>query len=77
MAFTVHVLHFFYSDDDGVLVGFRDGNIKYVYQEQRLAGTMGVWAEPFTTLRLQKIFNLYRTRMKEQISLPILTGTGI
>ena len=22
-------------------------------------GTMGVWAEPFTTLRLQKIFNLY------------------
>ena len=49
---------FFYSDDDGLLVGFRDGDYKYVYAEQRLAGTMGVWAEPFTKLRLQKIFNL-------------------
>jgi hypothetical protein len=25
-----------------------------------LGGTMGVWAEPFTKLRLQKIFNLYQ-----------------
>jgi arylsulfatase len=49
---------FFYSDDDGLLVGMRKGDWKYVYSEQRLAGTMGVWAEPFTTLRLQKIFNL-------------------
>ena len=49
---------FFYSDDDGLLVGFRDGDYKYVYAEQRLPGTMGVWAEPFTRLRLQKIFNL-------------------
>lgn len=31
---------------------------KYVFSEQRKEGTMGVWAEPFTTLRLQKIFNL-------------------
>ena len=50
--------HFFYSDDDGLLVGYRKGDYKYVYSEQRLPGTMGVWAEPFTTLRLQKIFNL-------------------
>jgi arylsulfatase A-like enzyme len=49
---------FFYSDDDGLLVGMRQGYYKYVFAEQRLAGTMGVWAEPFTTLRLQKIFNL-------------------
>lgn len=49
---------FFYSDDDGLLVGTRKGDYKYVYSEQRLAGTMGLWAEPFTTLRLQKIFNL-------------------
>jgi arylsulfatase len=49
---------FFYSDDDGLLVAFRKGDLKYVYSEQRLAGTMGLWAEPFTTLRLQKIFNL-------------------
>jgi arylsulfatase A-like enzyme len=49
---------FFYSDDDGLLVGFRDGDYKYVFSEQRMQGTMGLWAEPFTTLRLQKIFNL-------------------
>jgi arylsulfatase A-like enzyme len=49
---------FFYSDDDGLLVALRKGDYKYVYAEQRLAGTLGVWAEPFTKLRLQKIFNL-------------------
>jgi len=51
---------FFYSDDDGLLVGLREGDYKYVFAEQRLAGTMGVWAEPFTKLRLQKIFNLFQ-----------------
>jgi arylsulfatase len=25
-----------------------------------MEGTMGLWAEPFTTLRLQKIFNLFQ-----------------
>lgn len=49
---------FFYSDDDALLVGMRQGDYKYVFSEQRMQGTMGVWAEPFTTLRLQKIFNL-------------------
>ena len=49
---------FFYSDDDGLLVAYRHGDYKYVFSEQRMQGTMGLWAEPFTTLRLQKIFNL-------------------
>ena len=49
---------FFYADDDGLLVGMRQGDYKYVFSEQRMQGTLGVWAEPFTTLRLQKIFNL-------------------
>jgi len=49
---------FFYSDDDGLLVALREGEYKYVFSEQRSPGTMQVWAEPFTTLRLQKIFNL-------------------
>jgi arylsulfatase A-like enzyme len=49
---------FFYTDDDGLLVALRHGDYKYTYAEQRLAGTLGVWAEPFTRLRLQKIFNL-------------------
>ena len=39
-------------------MGLRQGDYKYVFSEQRKEGTMGVWAEPFTTLRLQKIFNL-------------------
>jgi hypothetical protein len=47
-----------YSDDDGLLVALRQGDYKYVFSEQRKEGTMGLWAEPFTTLRLQKIFNL-------------------
>ncbi len=49
---------FFYSSDDGLLVAMRKGDYKYVFSEQRKEGTMGVWAEPFTTLRLQKIFNV-------------------
>jgi arylsulfatase A-like enzyme len=52
--------NFFYSDDDGLLVGYRKGDYKYVYSEQRMQGTMGIWAEPLTTLRLQKIFNLFQ-----------------
>nr|WP_086494118.1 arylsulfatase [Novosphingobium panipatense] len=51
---------FFYSDDDGLLVAMRQGDYKYVFSEQRMEGTMGLWAEPFTTLRLQKIYNLFQ-----------------
>ncbi|MGC1274055.1 MAG: arylsulfatase [Planctomycetaceae bacterium] len=51
---------FFYSDDDGLLVAMRQGDYKYVFSEQRALGTMQVWAEPFTTLRLQKIYNLFQ-----------------
>jgi hypothetical protein len=39
-------------------VCMRQGDYKYVFSEQRKQGTMALWAEPFTTLRLQKIFNL-------------------
>jgi arylsulfatase A-like enzyme len=52
--------NFFYSDDDGLLVAMRQGDYKYVFSEQRMQGTMGLWAEPFTTLRLQKIYNLFQ-----------------
>jgi arylsulfatase A-like enzyme len=51
---------FFYSDDDGLLVAMRAGDYKYVFSEQRKEGTMALWAEPFTTLRLQKIFNMFQ-----------------
>ena len=33
-------------------------NWKIVFEEQRQQGTMQIWAEPFTRLRLPKIFDL-------------------
>jgi arylsulfatase A-like enzyme len=49
---------FIYFDDDGDLVGLRFDNWKIVFMEQRCEGTMRIWAEPFTTLRVPKLFNL-------------------
>ena len=49
---------FFYFDDDRLLLGIRLGDPKYVFSEQRMQDPMGLWAEPFTTLPLQRIFNL-------------------
>jgi arylsulfatase len=51
---------FFYSDDDGALVAYRQGDLKCVFEEQRSPGTMQVWEEPFTKLRLQKMYNLFQ-----------------
>ena len=49
---------FFYFSDDGDMMGIRYDNWKIVFMEQRLQGTMQVWGEPFTRLRLPKMFNL-------------------
>ncbi len=49
---------FVYFNDDGDLVGLRYENWKIVFEEQRAPGTMRVWAEPFTKLRLPKLFDL-------------------
>jgi arylsulfatase A-like enzyme len=49
---------FIYFDDDGDLVALRYDNWKLVFKEQRCRGTLQVWAEPFTSLRLPKLFNL-------------------
>jgi arylsulfatase len=49
---------FFYFSDDGDLVGVRFYNWKVVFMEQRAQGTLRIWAEPFTPLRLPKVFNL-------------------
>jgi arylsulfatase len=49
---------FFYFNDDGDLVALRVENWKVVFLEQRAAGTLRVWAEPFTKLRLPKLFDL-------------------
>jgi arylsulfatase len=49
---------FFYTDDDGMLVAMREGDWKMSFAEQRMQGTMGVWGEPFTKLRMTKLYNL-------------------
>jgi len=49
---------FIYFNDDGDLVAMRYENWKVVFEEQRAAGTLRIWAEPFTKLRVPKIYNL-------------------
>jgi arylsulfatase len=49
---------FLYISDDQQLTGLRYDNWKLVFMEQRAPGTLLVWAEPFTNLRVPKIFNL-------------------
>lgn len=49
---------FFYFSDDGDLTALRFDNWKFVFAEQRAIGTLRVWAEPFTKLRVPKLFNL-------------------
>lgn len=49
---------YFYFSDDGDVLGMRFDNWKIVFMEQRCHGTLQVWAEPFTRLRVPKIFNL-------------------
>ncbi|HYV50855.1 MAG TPA: sulfatase-like hydrolase/transferase, partial [Dongiaceae bacterium] len=50
---------FIYFNDDGDLVGLRVMNWKIVFLEQREQGTLQVWAEPFTPLRVPKLFDLH------------------
>jgi arylsulfatase len=49
---------FFYFSDDGDLTALRFDNWKFVFMEQRCPGTLQIWAEPFTSLRVPKLFNL-------------------
>ncbi len=49
---------FIYCNDDQQVTGLRYDNWKLVFMEQRAPGTLLVWAEPFTNLRVPKIFNL-------------------
>jgi arylsulfatase A-like enzyme len=49
---------FFYFSDDGDLVSMRYDNWKVVFAEQRMQGTVQIWAEPFVFLRIPKFFNL-------------------
>ncbi len=50
----------FYFSDDGDLTALRYDDWKIIFMEQRMAGTLGVWANPFTPLRVPLILNLRR-----------------
>jgi len=49
---------FYYFNDDADLVAMRMNDWKIVFQEQRTPGGFGIWANPFTPLRVPKLFNL-------------------
>lgn len=49
---------FIYCNDDQQVTGLRYDNWKLVFMEQRVQGTLRIWAEPFVTLRVPKLFNL-------------------
>ena len=47
-----------YFSDDGDLIALRFKNWKTVFLEQRCQGTLLIWGEPFTVLRVPKLYNL-------------------
>ena len=56
--------HFVYFNDDGDLVAYRFENWKAVFEEQRQPGTLLIWGEPFTKLRLTKMYDLHSDPFK-------------
>ena len=50
----------FYFSDDGDLTAVRYQDWKAVFMEQKTAGTLRVWMDPFVPLRVPLIFNLRR-----------------
>lgn len=49
---------FVYLSDDCDVLGLRFDNWKISFMEQRTEGTMALWGDPFTRLRLPKLYNL-------------------
>ena len=47
-----------YFSDDGDVLALRYDNWKVVFMEQRVQGSLQIWAEPFVPLRVPKLFNL-------------------
>ncbi len=50
----------FYFSDDGDLTALRYEDWKLIFMEQRSVGTLEVWANPFTPLRVPLIFHMRR-----------------
>jgi arylsulfatase A-like enzyme len=59
---------FFYFSDDGDLMALRYDNWKLVFAQQRVEGTMQIWAEPFVKTRVPYMYNL-RTDPYEKASI--------
>jgi len=53
----------FYFSDDGDLTALRYQDWKLIFMEQRATGTLKLWANPFTPLRIPLIFNLRRATL--------------
>ena len=49
---------FLYFSDDAALTALRYDNWKLIFMEQRAPGTLRIWSEPFTPLRVPLIYNL-------------------
>ncbi|HWK65964.1 MAG TPA: arylsulfatase [Rhizobiaceae bacterium] len=49
---------FYYFNDDSELVAMRFDNWKFVFCEQKQPGQFDIWANPFTCLRVPKMYNL-------------------
>jgi arylsulfatase len=49
---------FFYFSDDGDVLAIRMHNWKIVFMEQRTAGGLAVWRDPFVRLRAPLLYNL-------------------
>lgn len=49
---------FIYCTDEQQVAALRFNNWKMLFMEQRSPGTLQVWAEPFTTLRVPRLYNL-------------------
>ncbi len=49
---------FVYLSDDCDVLGLRMDNWKIIFIEQRCRGQLAIWGEPFTKLRVPKLFNL-------------------
>ncbi len=47
-----------YFSDDGDVLALRFDNWKVVFMEQRVPGTLQIWADPFVPLRVPKLYNL-------------------
>ena len=72
-------ISYFYFSDDGDLTGLRYDNWKIVFMEQRVQGTLRIWAEPFVPCACPRSSTCAPTPSNGPTSLrtPTMTGSWI